>query len=42
MNQLMEAIMVKNKLGACMADGGITQQETPEQLMARMAAKAIV
>lgn len=39
MNQLMEAIMVKNKLGACMADGGITQQETPEQLMARMAAK---
>lgn len=31
--------MVKNKLGACMADGGITQQETPEQLMARMAAK---
>jgi hypothetical protein len=35
----MEAIMVKNKLGACMADGGITQQETPEQLMARMAAK---
>jgi len=31
--------MVKNKLGACMADGGITQQETPEQLMARMAEK---
>lgn len=31
--------MVKNKRGACMADGGITQQETPEQLMARMAAK---
>ena len=31
--------MVKNKRGACMADGGITQQETPDQLMARMAAK---
>ena len=30
--------MVKNKRGACMADGGITQ-ESPEQLMARMAAK---
>lgn len=38
MNQFMEAIMVKNKRGACMADGGITQ-ESPEQLMARMAAK---
>ena len=29
--------MGKNKRGICMADGGIT--ETPEQLMARMAAK---
>ena len=31
--------MGKNKRGICMADGGITRQETADELMARMTAK---
>lgn len=31
--------MSKNKRGRCMADGGITQRETADELMARMTAK---
>lgn len=31
--------MSKNKRGRCMADGGITQRETADELMARMSAK---